>query len=327
MIAGFFISGLTHGAAHRGLETVLSRADQGNVVLPSESEQALLSTMGLADAAVGPCRAMAMNAPVTGRHFLCADPIQLILNRNLLILDDPGNVQLTASEATQLLSEINSHFSTDGIVLEQLSRHRWILSVPDAPDIVALSPYELTGKNIMEHLPQGDNAISWHAWLTEVQSLLHLSSVNQQREERGLAAVNSLWLWGSGNPLENNELTWDHIYTDDPLVSGLASVSGSSTADLDTVDWSKVKGVDKVLVVLTPEAVQRQVGNIESVEHYFNLIHDLWLEPALDAVRKRQLSEIVIYTESCAPFTLSRYSLLRWWRRRKPLSYYRANSL
>jgi len=71
--------------------------------------------------------------------------------------------------------------------------------------------------------------------------------------------------------------------------------------------------------------VQKHVGNMESIEHYFNLIHDLWLQPALTAISKRQLSELVVYTESCAPFTFRRSSQLRWWRRRKPMSHYRVS--
>ena len=325
MIAGIFISGLAQAGKHKGLEMTLARADQGNVALSMQPEQAMLDAVGVADAAVAPCRALAMHASTPGTYYLCADPVYLIPNRDQLIMDNPAHLQLTAAEASQLISEINAHFAADGIELMQLSRRRWVLSSANKPVINALSPYELIGMPIMDYLPSGDKAINWHAWLTEVQSLLHLSTVNQQREDSGLPTVNSLWLWGAGNLPINIESAWHHIVTDDPLMSGLASEYGSSTSEVDVFDWSESIDADDVLVVLTPEVVQKHVGNMESIEHYFNLIHDLWLQPALAAIRRKELSELVVYTESCAPFTLRRSSLLRWWRRRKPMSHYRVS--
>jgi hypothetical protein len=281
--------------------------------------------MGFTDAALAACRALAVHASRPGGYYLCADPVQLIPNRDQLIMDNPAHLQVTQVEASQLVAEINTHFAEDGIELIPLSQQRWLLSVTDEPDIAALSPQELIGMHIMDYLPKGGNAINWHAWLTEVQSLLHLSSVNQQREDQGLPAVNSLWLWGTGKFPDNTKPAWQHIVTDDPLALGIASECGSSTSDLDILDWSQATAASSTFVILTPESVQKQVGNIETIEHYFNLVHDLWLQPAIAAVRSKQVSELVIYTESCAPFTLHRSSLLRWWRRSKPLSHYRIN--
>lgn len=323
MNAGIFISGLAQAGVHKGLEMALARADRGVAALSAQPELAMLGAMGFVDAAVAPCRALAMHATTPGINYLCADPVHLIPNRDQLIMDNPVHLQLTTAESSQLISEINTHFTDDGIELMQLSSRRWVLSVANKPEIAALSPYELIGMSVMNYLPSGDNAINWHAWLTEAQGLLHLSIVNQQREDQGLPAVNSLWLWGAGKAPDNAELAWRHIVTDDPLMNGLATESGSGTADVDVLDWGKTEDQDNVLVVLTPEAVQKQVGELESIEHYFNLVHDLWLQPAMAAVSSRQLSELVIYTESCAPFMLRRSSLRRWWRRRKPLSHYR----
>lgn len=319
MIAGIFISGLIQGDDLTAIGNIIARADRGSPALPADYEQAVIATLGLEG--VASCRAVAMNIHSDQEYYFCADPVHLIANRDQLVLDSPAMLQINTAEARQLVSELSAHFSDDGMRFNMLSPQQWIVSVKEKPGIDCKSLDSVIGRHILEYLPKGKNALQWHAMLTEAQSLMHMSAINDQRQQAGLVPINSIWLWGNGKHPDVSRFKWDALYADDVLAAGLAQAAGSSIAPAEAINWDAVDS-NKTLLIITPELVQSVAGSLQSYEHYCNTVYDIWLKPALSAIKNKTLTELVVYTEACPPFVLRRNMLYRWWRRNRPLPGY-----
>ena len=59
-------------------------------------------------------------------------------------------------------------------------------------------PVQVEGDDIRDCLPAGRDGAQIRKLTNELQMLLHEHPVNIRRAARGLAPVNSIWLWGFG---------------------------------------------------------------------------------------------------------------------------------
>lgn len=157
--------------------------------------------------------------------WIHADPVNLQADMDRAILSDSQSLHIRADEAAQLVAELNAHFADDGIVVVMVDENNWFISLNDC-DLQTTPLSKAVGRNVNHLLPRGEAAARWKPLLNEIQMLLHMSEANQRREQRGLAAVNSLWLWGEG--VIPGHVTKDitHVYTDDAATTGLAKLAG-----------------------------------------------------------------------------------------------------
>ena len=133
--------------------------------------------------------------------YLCADPVHLKAGSSEVILDTHSLGDVTDIEAEKLLAVLNKHFSQDGLqFVKGKVNNRWYLLLPSDHSIKTTPLCELRGKDISKYLPYSEQ-INLHRVQNEIQMLLHSAEVNQQREQVGKLAVNSLWFWGGGSKL------------------------------------------------------------------------------------------------------------------------------
>lgn len=59
-------------------------------------------------------------------------------------------------------------------------------------------PHDISGKKILDHLPNGDGADTLNNIMNHAQMVLHEHPVNKRRIETGKLPANSVWLWGHG---------------------------------------------------------------------------------------------------------------------------------
>lgn len=71
----------------------------------------------------------------------------------------------------------------------------------------------------------------WLKLFSEFQVVLHGLPVNAERAARGLPPVNTLWLHGAG-PRPTPGQAWASVYSDDPLLLGLARLAGMVRAPI-----------------------------------------------------------------------------------------------
>ena len=172
-----------------------------------------------------------LNAP--NGYWLCATPVHLESRRNALVLSHPATLAITAAESAAFTATLAVHLRDEHITLHAPQPDQWLLHCDATPSMTTTSLGSVTGRDVRTWLPKGTDSARWHRILTEIQMLLHVHPLNDAREARGLAPVNSVWLWGGGTlppaitgtpPLTQ---VFTHVWSDDATVQALAHHCGS----------------------------------------------------------------------------------------------------
>ena len=159
---------------------------------------------------------------------LRADPVHLRADIDDLVLFDASDIDLSPDEAVALARTVNDALGPHGPRIDAAHPHRWYVA-PDAPARIATTPLSrAAGARVSGALPRGPDAARWHRWMNEVQMALHECPVNVERERRGAAPVNSVWVWGAGSLPSAGDVPapFVRVWTDNALLRGLARHSG-----------------------------------------------------------------------------------------------------
>ena len=156
--------------------------------------------------------------------WIHADPVNLQADMDRAILSDSQTLHIRQEEAEQLVNELNAHFAADDVSVVMVDENNWFIWL-DECNLETTPLNRAVARNINQLMPTGEAASRWKRLLNEAQMLLHMSEVNQRREERGLAAVNSLWLWGEGVLPHRGTSDVTHVYADDSVTTGMARLN------------------------------------------------------------------------------------------------------
>lgn len=135
-----------------------------------------------------------------------------------------GRLQLQMDEAQTLAEALQPLFEEAGMRLLVSTPDRWHVQLPRdlaLPDFAA--PEQALGEDLSQHLPAGAEGRRWRVLLNDIQVLLHQHPLNADRRERGLAPVNSLWLWGGGRLPKSLRCDLSGVVSDDLLLGALAA--------------------------------------------------------------------------------------------------------
>jgi len=287
-----------------------------DVVLPADSD--------LPVAAVG--YAGDTGQPATG-WCLRADPVQLIPDRDQLVLMGPESLSLSQTEADLLVSDLNKQFAQDGWRIETASPTRWYLHQSDAPRLRTYRLTQVRGRAIGQYLPVGEDGKQWHRLMNEVQMVLHTSVVNRERQATGQPPVSSLWFWGGGEtpeiPSANTDSPWHQVWSNEPVGQGLAVLSNTTGKALPEnaaawLDAATLPG--EHLLVLDDLSRCWQSGEVAGWVQQVQAVNREWMSPLLNALRRNEIDELMLYACNGNRFILSRAGLRRWWRRKKSLA-------
>lgn len=251
-----------------------------------------------------------------------ADPVQLIPDRDQLVLMGPESLSLTQTEADGLVAELNAQFAEDGWRIEACTPTRWYLHQADEPGLRTYDLAQVRGHAIGDYLPKGLDGKQWHRLMNEVQMVLHTCAVNQQRIAAGQTPVSSLWFWGGGKAPEIKQGRWHSLCGDEPLSQGLAMLSNTlnNTLPENAKAWLNTVVDGENLLVMHALADHLQNGEMENWLEQVKAIEHEWIAPLIMALRSGQICELSIYGCNGRLFSLSRSGLKRWWRRKKPLA-------
>ena len=146
-------------------------------------------------------------------------------------------------------------------------------------------------------LPQGADALLVHGWVNEIQMLLHEHPINAAREARGALAVNSLWLWGAGQLVQPRMQASASVWTEDPLLRGLARASGLPVyaPPASAEDWLAHAETGEHWILLDAAATSREDQASDWREDAERL-ERLWFAPLLAALSARRLSKLTLAT-------------------------------
>lgn len=249
--------------------------------------------------------------------LLRADPVHLRADQTRLLLFAADQLNITIDEAQALCEAFNRHCAADGLRLEWPTTVRGYLHLR-TPSAVRTTPLEqAVGRSVDGLLPRGPDARRWHGFMNEVQMLFHDHPVNRAREARGQPMINGLWLWGGGRPLNATASDWQRIWSDDPVLRGLAWLNGINGSGTPVHAGVWLGDVVDGHHLVTLEALRRPAAYADTetwLSELERLEHD-WFLPLARALWRGRLRELRLYPDDGRVYRVSRWQLLRVWKR------------
>ena len=208
-----------------------------------------------------------------------ADPVYQQLDINHAILGDRSLIDVTDKESEALITDLNQHFRDDGVRFERAAQGRWYCIFDEPLAVQTVAPDTATGRNVSLQMPMGDGARRWRGWLSEIEMLLHTHPVNEQRSVEGKTTINSLWLWGEGNPttLPRVSPAYRQIFTENFYTRSLASYHQVECAGVS--QFPSAAAGAKLLVVDDRLAAARATGDQPAYDHLLQTLEQHILEP------------------------------------------------
>jgi hypothetical protein len=165
----------------------------------------------------------------------CLQPVHLHATRDHLILMGQSQIDLTEKESSELLKAALPFIEEDfeGTVLFQ-NQHYWFIPAGPFSSLESFSVDQAHGRNIDWWMPHDSKeegiAKRWRKLQNEIQMLWHIGSVNEEREQRGMPSINSLWISGIGklNDVQAPSVLdqAQRLIGSHPILAGLAKLLG-----------------------------------------------------------------------------------------------------
>ncbi len=195
---------------------------------------------------------------VADQAWGCMTPVHWLLGRDNVTLTDPEALHLHEPESRAIFQAVRDLFESEGFGMHWAAPTRWYLQHDSLAQLPCASLDRVLGRNVDLWL-QASAATSAHAQAelrklrrlqNEFQMLLYPHDITNQRDARGLLAVNSFWLSGCGR--------WQAKTTDHPV-----EVNQLLRASLLADDWASWRDAwlqldAEVLAVLNQAAKQGQ---------------------------------------------------------------------
>ena len=180
----------------------------------------------------------------------CLQPVHLHATRDHLILMGQNQIDLTQTESAKLLKAALPFIEEDfqsSILFE--GQHYWFISAGLFASLESYSVDQAHGRNIDWWMPRDTNeegiAKHWRKLQNEIQMLWHIDPINEEREQRGMPSINSLWISGIGKLSDVHApqaiQQSKHLFGSHPLLAGLAklyNIPHSSTFNIEAAAGS-----------------------------------------------------------------------------------------
>ena len=109
-------------------------------------------------------------------------------------------LSITPEQSLALFEAAKGLFEAPGIELLPTSTERWRLRLPERLYPASASPALVSATRVNDWWPQDTATRPLRRLINEVQMTWHEHPVNLERQARGLAAINSLWVFGGASP-------------------------------------------------------------------------------------------------------------------------------
>lgn len=196
---------------------------------------------------------------------------------------------------------------TDGVFLLHLKQFEAPVHYPHILSVL--------GKTVNPYIEQTRQILPWYKLLNEIQMFLHQHEVNQQRMQRGLLAINSLWFWGAGSRPQtpDSSLAW---YCDDPLLNRFAASLGLTPQPCFEIGTNA--GSTDMLVIDLRLMEFLKMGLGVPLDQLLLEIDCKLLQPLLSMIEKGRM-RIVLRAGYEFDFEVKPSARLKFWRQHKTL--------
>ncbi len=164
-------------------------------------------------------------------YVLRADPVHMQADMNRVHLLQVADFGLQPEQADALIDALQPLFTQHDMQLvrgaDDSACERWYLLTKQSQPEAWMPPWRALGRPL-EHALQSRAANRfWLRLQSEAQMLMHQHAVNQERQQQGLPALNSLWFWGGGSLPQaaatdagDNAGNWQAAHVQSPQAAG-----------------------------------------------------------------------------------------------------------
>ncbi len=138
-------------------------------------------------------------------HWFVLNPVHIHVARDHLVLTDQRQLSIDETESRALFDTALPYFQEMGYSLVYGDACTWFVRADDWRDFQTGTPDAACGHNVTLWMPQGQHALQWRKLQNEIHMLWHNHRINENRAERGLPVLNSIWLWGGASAWQQNK--------------------------------------------------------------------------------------------------------------------------
>jgi len=257
--------------------------------------------------------------------WLSIDPVQMVPDRDTLVLIPAIDIGITEEESRALLQSFNEHFAEDGIELIYGSATQWFMSIAQPVAIQTTPLAQVAYQSLNGHYPEGAAGNYWRQLMNETQMLFYNHEVNHQRRMQNLPEVNSVWVWGEGqiNPADITSRAQASLFSNQSYSRGMAKLCGAQSFDAvnSYASWQSYQGdVVHSLVELDAKIYAGMDMDLMTLEQWLQLLDRLeqdWFVPILNALASKELDSVLFVLGANKHFLLKPSHLKRFWRLNK----------
>ncbi|WP_250513483.1 regulator [Caballeronia sp. INDeC2] len=328
-----------HGLESAALDKLLARATLEERVIGEDFQRTLPHERWIArrfnavtpadqryadDAPLAPFMLLADGGTPGNASWACIEPVHVRIAHDHLVLIDPETLGVHTEEARGLFQTARPVIEELGVTLQAPTPLRWYVSGDALGALAGASPLRATGRNIEIWLPHeartGERSRAWMKLQNEVQMAWFEHPLNQEREARGLPAINSIWLHGQG-AMRPVERPFARVMSDAAATRGLALASGvqPSAPPESFASLPKDGAQGTTLVELNPFSAPFIEQDWARWNASLKELEDAWFAPALQALGDGSLGRLSITLcgdTGSVTLSVTRSDLRKFWRRR-----------
>ena len=126
-------------------------------------------------------------------------PVNWSVQTAHITMTDPAGLALDEADSQTLLAAMRPYFAEDGITLYDDTPGRWLACGEVFHKLPTAAIDRVVGRNVHDWQPKSAQAKLLRRLQSEMQMLLYTHPLTDQRSARGLPAVNSFWVSGTGD--------------------------------------------------------------------------------------------------------------------------------
>ena len=246
--------------------------------------------------------------------WYCADPVHLRADRDRVVVIAGPGLGLDAADSDALVAAFNALYGREGLELVASTPDRWYLRTSALYRVATHPLSSVAGGSLEGFLPTGPDERAVRALLNEVQMLFHGQEINERRLERGVAAVNGLWLWGGGRLPDTLRSKWAVVASDEPVTRGLARLGGAAIHDIAETGKQPMRE-GGTLWVTTRARRALEEGEPARWLSAVRAFETQCAAPALRALDRGELREVVVEDFMGRRWKAARRRFPRFWGR------------
>lgn len=208
---------------------------------------------------------------------------------------------MSAAERAALSQTLVEHLQSTGIQLHDSADGEWLLCSEEPLQVQTVTPEFAAENPRAEILPRGRDAGGLRRLMTEMQMLLHEHPVNTQRQNRGLPALNAIWVHGEGMLSDVTARSLPAASGDDVYLRGLYRLHDQPV---------KSKPVDAA--TLLGQVAGPTVAIIDASD--LDTLESNWLAPLSRALLRGTIAKLTVMFDDWRIDT-DRAALFKLWRR------------